>query len=224
MYFTNRVDAGKLMANSLLKYKDENCTIVALSEGAVVIALQVASQLECPITMLLTEPIEAPGESEAVANLDQEGGYSFNSDYSTGERDELNMEYHHLFEQKKLEKMTKMHRLIGHHELINKKLLKKHTIILVADGLGSVSKLDSAVLFLKAIKVKKLVIATPFASVDVVDRMHILADEILCLSVLQNFLGVNHYYEDNKIPDHDIIISIVQNIVNNWNNTSTNKS
>ena len=105
MYFTNRVDAGKQMAEQLLKYKEDNCTLVALSDGAVVVALQIANKLECPITMLLTEPIEAPGETQAVASIDQAGGYSHNSSYSAGQHQELDMEYHHLFEQKKMEKI-----------------------------------------------------------------------------------------------------------------------
>ncbi|MCA9344299.1 hypothetical protein KC946_00520 [Candidatus Saccharibacteria bacterium] len=216
MYFTNRVDAGKQMAEQLLKYKEDNCTLVALSDGAVVVALQIANKLECPITMLLTEPIEAPGETQAVASIDQAGGYSHNSSYSAGQHQELDMEYHHLFEQKKMEKMTLMHQLIGHNELINKKMLKHHTIILVSDGLGSVSTLDAAALFLKSIKYNKLIIVTPFASVDVVDRMHILGDDLLCLSTISNFMGTNHYYDENAIPDHSIIVSIVQNIVRDW--------
>jgi predicted phosphoribosyltransferase len=60
------------------------------------------------------------------------------------------------------------------------------------------------------------VIATPFASVNVVDRMHILGDDIACLSVIQNFMGTNHYYEENGIPDHEVVVRIVQDMVKGW--------
>lgn len=216
MYFTNRVDAGKQLADKLLKYKGNKCTLVALSDGAVVIAAQAAAVLECPITMLLTEGINAPGEPEAVANINQEGDYGYNSAYTTGQIDEFNMEYRQLFEQTKVEKLSKLHRLLGRMGVIKRDMLKGHTVILIADGLGDNTSLDSAMLYLKSIKYKQLIIATPFASVNTVDRMHLLADEIACLNVVQNFMGVNHYYEDNHIPPHGVIIHTVQEMVKNW--------
>ena len=216
MYFTNRTEAGQQLANSLLKYKSKNCTLVALSDGAVVVAAQIAQKLKCPITMLLAEQIHAPGEPDAVASINQDGGYSQNSSYSQGEHDEFDMEYHHMFEQQKLEKLSKMHRLLGTSELIRKDMLRGRTVILVADGLGSVATIDAASLFLKSIKVKELVIATPFASVNAVDRMHILGDDIACLSVIQNFMGTDHYYEDNTLPEHEALVRIVQQMVSGW--------
>lgn len=216
MYFTNRVDAGKQLADKLLKYKGNKCTLVALSDGAVVIAAQAAAVLECPITMLLTEGINAPGEPESVANINQEGDYGYNSAYTSGQIDEFNMEYRQLFEQTKVEKLSKLHRLLGRMGVIKRDMLKGHTVILIADGLGDNTSLDSAMLYLKSIKYKQLIIATPFASVNTVDRMHLLADEIACLNVVQNFMGVNHYYEDNHIPPHGVIIHTVQEMVKNW--------
>lgn len=221
MYFADRTQAGKNLAIELKAKidksgKQEKCTLVALSDGAVVIAAQIAAVLECPITMLLAEPIKAPGEPEAIASINQEGTYSFNSSYSQGQQDEFDMEYHHTFEQQKLEKLSLMHRMLGKNELIRKDMLKGHTVILVADGLGSVVTIDSASLFLKSIKVKKLIIATPFAAVHVVDRMHILADDIACLNVVENFMGTDHYYEDNTVPDHDLIIKTIQNMIQSW--------
>ncbi len=216
MYFTDRVEAGKRLADELALKENKNCTLVALSDGAVVIAAQIAASLECPIAMLLAEPIHAPGEPDAVASISQEGTYSFNSAYSQGQQDEFDMEYHHIFEQQKLEKLSEMHRMLGKNELIRHDMLKGHTVILVADGLGSVVTIDAAVLFLKSIKVKKLIIATPFAAVNVVDRMHILADEIACLNVVENFMGTDHYYENNQLPPHTVIIETIQNMVQNW--------
>lgn len=216
MYFIDRTEAGQRLAALLQDKAEHNCTLVALSDGAVVIAAQIAAILECPITMLMAAPINAPGEPDAVASINQEGTYSFNSSYSQGQQDEFDMEYHHVFEQQKMDRLSEMHRMLGKNELIRKDMLKGHTVILVADGLGSVSTIDSAALFLKSIKVRRLIIATPFAAVHVVDRMHILADEIACLNVVENYMGTDHYYENNSLPAHDKIIQTVQHMVQNW--------
>jgi predicted phosphoribosyltransferase len=217
MYFKNRVEAGKMLADLLTKYKKEPCTVVALSDGAVVVGAQIAARLKCVITLLLAEPINAPGEPTAVASINQEGGYTMNTaSYSQGQLDELDMEYHQSFEQSKLEKLAKMHRLIGREDLIRREFLKQHTVILVADGLGDAFLLDAAALYFKPSKLKRLIIATPVANVTAVDRMHLVGDEIFCLGVVENYMGASHYFEENQIPDHETVIATVQTIVANW--------
>ena len=64
--------------------------------------------------------------------------------------------------------------------------------------------------------VKKLIVAAPIASVSAVDRMHLLGDEINCLSVLQNYMFTDHYYEDNTIPPVDDLFKVLKNISLNW--------
>jgi predicted phosphoribosyltransferase len=106
--------------------------------------------------------------------------------------------------------------LLGEGGLIREDLLKGHNVILVSDGLNSGLSLDAAADFLKPINIEKLIVATPIANVTAVDHMHLLADEIACLSVVENFLNVNHYYEDNKVPDHETIVKTIETIVLNW--------
>ena len=216
MYFNNRVEAGKKLAHLLDKYADELCTVVALSDGGVVIGAQIASKLNCALTMLLAEPINAPGEPEAVASINQDGGYSSNNAWSAGQLEEFDMEYHQLFEQLKMDRLADMHRLLGREGLISKKLLKGRTVIIASDGLGSGFSIDAAMLYLKTIKIKRLVIVSPIASLNAVDRMHILGDEIFCLGVVDNFMGSNHYYEDNQLPSHETIINSIGSIVDQW--------
>ncbi len=136
--------------------------------------------------------------------------------YSTGQLEEFDMEYHHYIEQAKLDKLSEMHRLLGNGGLIKRELLKDHTIILVSDGLKSTFSLDAAEDYLKPVRIKHLVVATPLASVSAVDRMHILADEIHCLSVVENYMDTNHYYQDNTLPPHETIITTIQQMVHDW--------
>jgi len=216
MYFTNRVVAGKQLAAELIKYQDKPCAVIALSDGAVVVGAQIAGMLKCPLTLLLIEPIDIPGEHEPVAVINQDGIFTYNHMYSTGELEDFDMEYHHYIEDLKLNKLHDMHHLLGKTGLIRKDLLEGRTIILVSDGMSSGFSLEAAVDYLKTAKAKHIVAATPLASVAAVDRMHILADEIHCLSVIENYIGTNHYYEDNAIPSHTTILKTIENIVAHW--------
>ncbi len=216
MYFKSRVDAGQQLAQQMKRYKDERVSIIALSNGGAVVAAQIAKALHCPIMMLMTKPIKAPGEPEAVASINQEGTYAYNSSYSQGELEEFDMEYSHIFEQNKLDEMATMHRLLGRHSIIRRDLIRGHIIVLVSDGLNSSFTLDAAVLYLKATKIKKLIIATPLASIPAIDKMHILADELYCLSTVDRYIETNHYYDNNDMPSPEVIISSIQHIVQNW--------
>jgi len=94
--------------------------------------------------------------------------------------------------------------------------LAGRNIILVSDGLGSGFAIDLAADFLKPIPTEKMIVATPLASVQAVDRLHVLADELYVLSVVENFMGSDHYYDQKDVPPHDKVIEIIERITLNW--------
>lgn len=217
MYFSSRVEAGKQLAERLKNYNGTDCAIVALSDGAVIIAAQIAAKLQCVITMLLLEPIKVPGEPDPVASIDQEGGLTYNKAYSSGEIEEFNMEYRGSIEASKITNLRKMHRVVAKADLIRKDLLRDKNVIIVADGLKTSFSMDAVGEYLKPLKIKRLIVATPFASIAAVDSMHLLADEIQCLNVIDNYFDTDHYYENNRKPEHSTVIKSIQNIVKHWN-------
>ena len=218
MYFKSRVEAGQKLAEQIVKkYTGKPCAVVGLSDGGVMVGAQIAMPLHCVLTMLLSEAIELPREPEAVAGISQDGSFSYNSAYSPGELEDLLAEYHGYIEQEKLQKIQDLHRLVGHGgALIRKDLLRDHNVILVSDGLSNGFSLDIAAEFLKPIHVARLIVATPLASVKAVDRMHILADEIYCLSVVEDYITTDHYYDTQDVPPHDLVVKTVDQIVTHW--------
>jgi putative phosphoribosyl transferase len=193
MYFENREQAGQLLAAELIdRYRYDDCTVVALSDGAVVVGEQIAKVLHCLLTMLLVEDIEVPGEGISFGSVSQNGGFTYNDTFSVGEIEEYNSEYHGYLEEQKREAFQSINRLLGDGGFINEGMLRDRVVILVADGFSTGSSLDAALDFLKPIRIKRLVIATPVSTVQAVDRMHIAADELHILDVKENFLGVNH--------------------------------
>ena len=65
-------------------------------------------------------------------------------------------------------------------------------------------------------EIKGVVAGTRLASVEAVDKMHLITDEICCLSVVPNYMGTNHYYEDNTMPSTQGVLKIMKNIILNW--------
>lgn len=218
MYFASRAAAGRLLANQMKqKYRYENCAIVALSDGAVMVGAQIAAYLHCVLTMLLFEEIHLPGEIDPLGGITQNGTFSYNGMYSPGEIEDAVGEFHNYIDSERLAKFHEMNTLLGDKGLIRRDLLYGNNVILVSDGLVNGLSLDIAAEFLKPIKTEKIIVATPIATVDAVDRMHILADDIYCLSVVPEFIsGVDHYYDKPKISDHRVIINAIENVVLSW--------
>lgn len=206
-----------LLAEQLYeKYRYENCAVVALGDGAVQVGEQIASALHCVLTMIVMESIQIPGESMSFGGISQDGAFTYNSEFSGGELDEYVGEFHGYLEEQKREAMQRMNRLIGEGGVIDEAMLRDRVVILVSDGLDNSATLDVAINFLKPIRIEKLVVATPIATVPVVDKLHIIADELHVLDVKENYLGVNHYYEQNDIPTHEETIAKINQIVLNW--------
>ena len=218
MYFASRMQAGRMLAAQLAKkYRYENCAVVALTDGGAMVGAQIAMELHCVLTMMLSSEINLPREPDPIAGITSEGNMSYNqAAYSEGEIEEMTGEYHGYIEQEKLTRLHDMNRLLGSGGLIKKDLLKGHNVILVSDGMKDGFLLDLAREFLKPIAIEKLIVAVPFASVKAVDRMHIVADEIYCLSVIEDYIGTDHYYDKQDVPDHKTVVKTIEDIVLKW--------
>lgn len=217
MYFESRAEAGRILAGQLAPlYRYENCVVVALSDGAVQVGEQIAVTLHSILTMLLIEEIEIPGENVAVGGVSEGGNFTYNATFSPGEIDEYVSEFHGYLDEQKREAFQRINRLIGDGGTLNHSMLRDHIVILVADGLDDGVALDIAVDFLKPVRIKRLVIASPVASVSAVDKLHILADELHILDVKENYMGTDHYYEQNDIPSHAETVAKINQILLNW--------
>lgn len=210
-----------MLAEKLAKYKQDNTTVVALSPGAVIVGAQIAMELHSALTMLLTEKIVLPGELDELAVIASDNTFTYNNKFSTGQLEAMKSEYLSVIESQRLEKLRKLHALLGHGGEIHRELLNRHTVILVSDGLNSGISLDLAYDYLKPVNTNKTIIATPFASVPAVDKMHLVSDEILCLNVVQNYLETDHYYDDNTVPPMEDLIKIITHNPVHWNRSAS---
>lgn len=217
MYFSSRLEAGYKLAQELLQtYRYENTITVALSDGAVPVGQQIASALHTPITLMLSENIEVPGENVSFGTINQSGRFTYNGMFSTGEIEAYYSEFHGYLEDQKREKMGQINQLLGAGGIVDANILREHNVILVSDGLANGTSLDAAADFLKPLNIQNLVIAAPIASVEAVDRAHIVADELHILAVTDNFLDTNHYYDVNDVPSHEATIATLNEIILNW--------
>jgi predicted phosphoribosyltransferase len=166
--------------------------------------------------MLLIEDIEVPGEGVSFGGVSSSGSFTYNGCFSAGELEEYLSEYHGYLDQQKQQAFERMNRLLGDGGIIDNDMLRDRVVILVSDGLNNGSSLDVAADFIKPIRIKKLIVATPTASITAVDKIHIIADEFYVLDVKSNFMGVDHYYSNNIVPSREETIAKINQIILNW--------
>ena len=205
-----------LAAKLTPKYRYENCAVLALGDGGVMVGAQIAMQLHCVLTLLQSAEIMLPREPQAIAGITAGGQLAYNHSYSDSELSDLIGENYGYIEQQKLTQMHDLNRLVGSGGTINKELLRGQNVIIVSDGLKTGFEIDLAAEFLKPIAIAKLVIATPFASVPAVDRMHVLADDLYCLNVLSDYMDTDHYYDTQDVPDHETVLETIERVVLDW--------
>ncbi|HXE10252.1 MAG TPA: phosphoribosyltransferase family protein [Verrucomicrobiae bacterium] len=217
MYLASRMKAGQMLAEQLAKkYRYENCAVVALDDGGVMVGAQIATQLHCVLTMLMSAEIKLPQEPVAIAGITASGSLSYNHTYSDGEIEEIAGENFGYIEQQKLQQMHDMNQLVSSTGTIDKRLLRGHNIIVVTDGAKTGFSIDLVYEFLKPIRIEKLIFAVPFASVPAVDRMHVLADDLYCLNVVEEYSDTDHYYDKHDVPDHKTVLQTLEKIILNW--------
>ena len=198
MYFQDRKTAAAQLSNSLSRYIDDDIIVATLNDSSDQIGEEIARYLHAPMTNLISRAIRLPGESSNYGSLDQTGHFSYNTSLTKGEIDEYEGEYHNFLDAEKMNKTHEINREITAKGLFSRDEFLDKIVLLVSDGLDETTELDSAIEYLKPIRLKRLVISVPVASVKAVDRMHITCDEIHCLSVTENYLSADHYYDDTR--------------------------
>lgn len=217
MYFESREQAGQLLSEKLSEaYRYENCAVMALNDGGVIVGEPIAARLHSILTMLLSEEVEVPGEGLSFGGVSMAGDFTYNNVMSEGEQAGYTMEFHGYLEEQKRQAFQRMNRLLADGGVVDRSLLTDRIIILVSDGLDSSMPLQVARDYLKPVRYRKLVVAAPVASASVVNQMHVMADELHVLDVRENYFDTNHYYTNNAMPPREELINKINNIVLSW--------
>lgn len=219
MYFENRRQAGEQLAQVLYDhYRYEDCAVLALNDGAVLVAEPIASLLHSLLMMLVTESIEVPGEGLTFGSVSQTGNFVYDDNLSIYERTEYTNEYSNYLQEKKREAFQKINRLLGDGGTVDLAMLNDRNIILVSDGFDKNFSIGAVLEFLKPARIKRLIAASPVASSELVNKLHITMDEIHILDIKSNYLKTNHYYDNNDLPSHEEIIARINQNILNWSN------
>lgn len=203
MFYKNRQDAGRQLAEKLKQYAVEEPIILALPRGGVVLGYEIAKELKAPLDIVVPRKIGAPNQPEfgigAIApnkvQIINEGALKMLG-LTENDLKEL-IEY----ETKEMERRIKLYRK-GLPD-IN---IQGKTVIIVDDGLATGVSTKAALLSIKKMNPKKIILAVPVGPPDTTSRFRQEVDDLICIYEPIDFYAVGGYYEDfSQISDEEVI-------------------
>src|SRR5213080_1191901 len=201
--FSNRTEAGRLLAEKLLKYAGRTDVIVlGLPRGGVPVAFEVAKRLRAPFDVFIVRKLGVPGFEELAAGAIASGGVRvLNQDVVRAiPYAEEAIEAVTTRETVELERREQIYR-----QGCTAPELRDRIVILVDDGLATGATMRAAVQALRERGAAKIVVAVPVGPPDTCHEIEEQADETVCLSMPEFFQAVGQYYEDfSQTTDEDV--------------------
>jgi putative phosphoribosyl transferase len=206
--FTNRLQAGRQLAEKLIKEGvvnfENNLLVLAVPRGGVVIGRQLASKLKCPLDIIVTRKIGAPGHLElAIGAVGETNGSNYLNEPLKNDLG-VSLQYLEGEIRKQREEIKRREKLYRQ----NKKPLnlENKIVIITDDGAATGATLISACREVWNNKPKKVIVALPVAPEDTVQKLKKEADEVIVLSSPEPFFSISQFYKDfPQLSDEEVL-------------------
>lgn len=196
--FANRTEAGRLLSEKLLHYKDTNAVVLAIPRGGVPVGYEIAKRLQLPLGILLSKKIGHPSNKEYAV-----GSVSLDS-VIINERIQLPDDYI-ANEIERLRKLLLEKQLLymGNEEFPD---VEGKNVIVVDDGIATGSTVLVSIAMLRKKNAGKIIVAVPVVPSDNVEVFRQKADEFVFLLAPYYFEAVGAFYEVfGQVEDAEVI-------------------
>lgn len=200
--FQDRQDAGQQLAQHLLQYKNKKEVLVlGIPRGGIVVAAEVAKQLHAPLDILVIKKLGAPGNEELAI-----GAVSVDSSYLDKDTlHSLGVSQKYLQKEMKKKQQEAKQRVAYLREKKSFYSVKNKIVILVDDGIATGATMIMAIQIMKKQAVKKIIIAVPVAPSETINKLHDVADEVICLQQPILFFAIGQFYHDfQQVEDEEV--------------------
>jgi len=204
--FKDRKEAGQLLAEKLIQYRDKNAVVYALPRGGVVLGFEIARLLHTPLDLVIARKIGHPENPEyAVCAVTEEDEPFYN------ETEKVTLDPSWL--RQEIEKGRKEAKLRREKYLKGREHFsaKDKTAILVDDGVATGLTLRTAIRSLRKEEPRELLVAVPVAPQDLVEILRTEADKVVVLKNERSYLGaVGAYYKSFPQTSDEEVIELLR--------------
>ena len=174
--FENRYDAGRQLATKLGEYKNQPVIVLAIPNGGVPVALQVALALNADLDLIISRKIPIP--------LSPEGGFGAVADNGTTILNQEVLKKINLNEKQVNYQVSKVRNDIQQRSLLYRgsrpiSIVSDKTVIVIDDGLASGYTMMAAIESVRRRQPKQVIAAVPAASATAVRQVEKIADRVV---------------------------------------------
>lgn len=201
MHFSDRKEAGKLLADALGEYKGSNTVIYALPKGGVVVGAEIAKNLDAPLDAVIPRKVGHPEQPEYGICAVTEDGHLVCSREEIARLDPAWLTAEIQKEQaeakKKRQKYLEETPEVG---------ASGKTAIVVDDGVATGLTMLAAIEEVKDRGPNRVILATPVIPGDIAGRLKRYVDELVALDIPTIYLGaIGAYYEKfDRVEDKTV--------------------
>ena len=206
MTFLSREDAGRKLGIRLRQDGVQVDIVLGLPRGGVVVAAEVARELERPLDVFLVRKIGHPLQREFAIGALAEPDVVLFDESSLGGSGNLHEQVEAIVEEEKRRLQEYRARF---HSNPAPELVDKHVLI-VDDGLATGATAEAAVRGARHRGASRVIIAVPVASEESVARLRESADEVRVLVVDPRFEAVGQFYQDFEQTTDEQVIALLQ--------------
>lgn len=202
--FTNREEAGELLAQELGAYRNDPAAILlALPRGGVVVAYQISLALHLPLDILITRKIGAPGNPEyALGAVGETGAVYWNREALAG----LSLTDRDLAAAVQAQQKEVARRVALYRQGRSFPSLKDRTVILVDDGLATGATFFASVATARQAHPRRVIGAVPVGPRTTVEQARALVDQLVVLRTPDPFYAVGNFYRDfEQVEDREVL-------------------
>lgn len=202
--FTDRVHAGRLLAQKLAKYKGTNGVVLAVPAGGVPVASEIARGLELPLDLVIVKKLQVPYNAEAgFGAMDPDGEVLFHQEFLKQlglTEDDVRMQL-----RRTKEVIVRRNRLFREDRPFPH--VGGRNVIVVDDGLASGYTMSVAVRYVRKKAPAKVIVAVPTGPVLAVEELRVQSDELVCLNVRGGvrFSVADAYENWYDVPDEEVL-------------------
>ncbi len=197
--FSDRNEAGKLLSEKLADLKGQNCLILAIPRGGVVIGDQIASSLDCKLDVIVSKKINPPNHPEyAIGAIMPDGTIHWNQDMSQY----LN---HPYFVNEINEKKNEAQRQLEEFRGNSTYELKDKTVILTDDGIATGATVFVILKWLAKNNPAKIIVASPVIPTSTYEQLKKMSDRMIALLIPTAFYAVSEFYQKfNQVSEKEV--------------------
>jgi putative phosphoribosyl transferase len=196
--FIDRFEAGAKLAKKVIKYKDKNAVILAIPRGGLEVGYVISNETQLPLDVILIKKIGHPLNKEFAIGSVSLSGRIINHDITVSQQ-YIEEETAKIREDLK----NKYQRYFGGKQPVS---LERKTVIIADDGVATGSTMLAAIDLVRHEHPGKIVVAIPVAPFETIDKLKLVADEVICELIPPYFHGVGEFYEHFlQVPDAEAI-------------------